>query len=1232
MPQVTLRIEMFKPQKLGEWGDGTQADLYPTSSFRFGPFKDVVIPPRSAGGPPTTTVFVTTGAPVTNLLKLDAKDPEKITLLQTEVGDVSRQKLVVVPRVAFTQRNGAPFTGDVVATTTFNPGYSAIDVYDVTERGLLRHDIVPIGRKVLTENPDNVGVSNRYNTVFADGLAKGIGALVSANGLALYAAVERVGVMAVDAGKNSPQLGIGARVKEGLYTGDFTDLTIENNRIYAVSRAERRMVILNPDLSLVAEYTVGVPTRRVRVVSGFTFDADHDGFITPEETHRLAFLACDDGIRILDVTDTSLVYKKGFIPTQGVVKDLDIDLQRRRLFAVVDKGTQLVTMVDVTDPTVARLVDDDQDKADDRIIWELAHPGPNAIRIDSGRGLLFIAGPMLEVYAAYDICCDLGTDMTAAPKTEVVGDRKQLLLRERKAMQQEIKAGLDKAAKDCGLKPTDVQMLESGSGACLWDGDPANTCGSAYQPGLSDHDISMFFEERAWSTAAGDGTIQNIVGCTIKRLADRFTDPETTDPKPIDVDGTKIEFEEITFLPNRLSELRAARYSLERTDPTLPGDAVNDGALGRQLLVLRHSLEGRWLVRIDGWPVQGAPFDDILKKLREETRVAALEGHQYAKLMEFALAKASVYIRVKGASDEKSYFNGEFIKQLHSAGKAGIRATLGRIVADDRARERLMAIRRTRAGQPAGAGDGLLAFDENACLVIDPGQVPDEWQEGPCNSLEDYIASTAGRTLRLWRGDGPLNVFTYDEVVNKIARFYRVKADLGIIDDEAAADAFVAMAHRFVTRTVLPATQAVYDRDLPTLPLAERTKRQANLTFIQGKLGSALLQGKLKAVPRAFNKGFSLASRVTVQMWLQPGDGAFDPLPKVETEVTLEPSSEQFLKYKRLPDGSVAKDGNGASIPQFQLDAIDQSSAGPASAVVFAIDLPARTMKESNRENNVGGFFYYILDVSKDAPAPPGTAARVPAPFTAEQMKPEERCKPDRQLLITQRTTVLPDPLNGPEAAATRTVSPATLYTKWHATHFITVTNPDAVLGVTNAVLCNTLTGACTEPFTLAAGASKEVAIAIPTNQAAVYDVIPTVFSSATGIQRGGPFRIIISCAQFTISSLSGDSNEAATVMRGGTCTATSASPTIAVARPRPTSPSRSPSRVSTARASCSPPTATATSASRRARRSPRASRSRSARRAGSRDRRGSRWRSSKTSATSARHRPATRSTSCRSS
>ena len=100
--------------------------------------------------------------------------------------------------------------------------------------------------------------------------------------------------------------------------------------------------------------------------------------------------------------------------------------------------------------------------------------------------------------------------------------------------------------------------------------------------------------------------------------------------------------------------------------------------------------------------LKGPHLDWVLQLLRTSssngapTGVPVLEGYEWARLMEYNLAKAKTYIRIKGASETTSALHDYYLKQLHDAGKFGLRATLARMVAEPAENER--AVRQALLG------------------------------------------------------------------------------------------------------------------------------------------------------------------------------------------------------------------------------------------------------------------------------------------------------------------------------------------------------------------------------------------------------------------------------------------------------------------------------------------------------------------------------------------------------
>src|SRR4029077_1975856 len=143
-------------------------------------------------------------------------------------------------------------------------------------------------------------------------------------------------------------------------------------------------------------------------------------------------------IVVVDISSLTSMQVIGDIPMPGIVRELAVDAAKRRVFAggqgVVPGAPSTVVppdalyMVDLTNP-FSPSTDVDGDGVDDRILWHQDYPkGINGFRIEPNRGLLYVTSVTgLDLWAVYDICCDLGVDMAAKAMAPQTGDRDALL-------------------------------------------------------------------------------------------------------------------------------------------------------------------------------------------------------------------------------------------------------------------------------------------------------------------------------------------------------------------------------------------------------------------------------------------------------------------------------------------------------------------------------------------------------------------------------------------------------------------------------------------------------------------------------------------------------------------------------------------------------------------------------------------------------------------------------------
>jgi hypothetical protein len=793
------------------------------------------------------------------------------------------------------------------------------------------------------------------------------------------------------------------------------------------------------------------------------------------------------------------------------VRDVSVDTVKRRLFAVGEKsaavGDTQLFLIDFTDPRQTFAADVDLDTLDDRIIWTSGSQA-NGVEADADRGVLYATTDRgLDVWL-YETCCDLGVDTAQSLPDRPAGSRGPLLVKERDALKQGIAAGLHAAQAACaGFIGSGISMLEQGSGACLWKADPEAACSDNYQPGVSDHDFEVFVPPSMLIPSGGG---PSTAACIVDQLTAQFIDPATQQPKTIVLPGgAKVTFEDITFFPVSRDEFEAAQLNI--LPPASGGsDPTGDMGLGRQQLLLKWLLEGEY-VSVPGFSLAGLSLDTILDRLKTQTRIPALEGYEWSVLQEAALAKARAYLRVRGSSSPTSTMHEFFVKQMHDVGKAGIRASLARMVADTRANAVVLDITRQK-------------YADDGCIVASPLlSSPVDWPAKSCTSFEEYVASAAARTLL---ATPPITVFTAAQVRDVVYRFFKVKSDLETIATDAAADAFVATTAGFIQQAKL-VTEPVYTAALPADPQAPQ--RQANMTDAASKLVTLLAGAKVHIKPHVFNRGFRAASGIEVKYFVQPAGAGSTPTERRSVTIDLAGGDDRHLDFERNADGTLVLDTAGKAQPLFVLGPVDQRLVpGQTGHVAFTIDLPGRVMKEADRQNNFDGYFYYTLPLTGGLPSPPSTAAKVPLPLPDPNvLDPDAACGDLPPLRITQQ--ILRS--SGEILSGVATVGLGEVLTIR-----LTVENLAGVVQ-TGATACSALANACFSTGAIAPGASwvRDIPYTVPAT-GAISDSVATLVSESAGVLTAPPIRLIASCELYQVLPLDPNPNPAdASIGRGGT-------------------------------------------------------------------------------------------------
>jgi PKD repeat protein len=1043
-------------------------------------FRDVAIQrKRLANGTLSTTLVAVTGSDHgSKVMTINATDPAAPAVVGRAGGSNTKQRVTLVPDIgiggapALTLREPAgcnpasasgTFTGDMAVTTSFNSYFSIISFFDVTPNRPMAPCL--LANKILTVEPGLVTGLSQRGTVKAPGYARAVGIVSTTKGFEAYVAVGQVGAMAVDVAGNIPEVLPADRKLEGLYSADYRDLAMFNDRIVAGDQSGNRLDLLDANLALLSSLGLGGGPRRVTVAAGFGADENDDGSITQSEIHDLAVVGedvpgGDSLIEFVDISDVRALQSLGTMPIPGLVRDIKVDVERRRAFVATysNSGNKLY-VVDMNHLGRAG------------ILWSVPVPSAQyGLTLDTERGLLYDSTDAgIDIWAVYDNCCDLAVDMAPKPTPDPMGDRDALVRREKAALQKGIAAGLAAAEVSCvnegGI--TGITILEQGSGACLWQPDPLNprpnepktACGRNpnYQPGLSDHDFEVFLPAA-------------VNSCVSKKLTDQFKDRGTGDRKPIEVGGSKMVFDDISFFP--VSRVAFKSGKLDLTPPPVDSDDPNgDFGLGRQQLLLKWLLEGEYI------DVPGLTPGDDLNGILKLVQVSALEGYEWSILQENAFASSKAFVRIRGAADPGMSLHKLFVKQLHSAGKAAIRAALARMVADDRARQRILT------------GLDRASYRRDGCLAVNPlSNDPDTWETAPCGSFEEWVASSAALTVRGAR----LPLFSVPDV-QQIHRFYRVKADREHIVDENVADKFLLGAAKFID-TAKATTKAAFDAaTMGPGAVQDAATRLANVVRVVRSTNNTRTETKIPLTPHVSNRGFIGAQEVEVALWtdVTAGTGTKGP---AKMRDTLAGGDDHWLDYKRAADGKLILDSAGKPQPIFVLGPINTLTDTTTHGVAFTIDLEEHKVKEAYRQNNFGGFYYYVLGNT------PGPGFSPPAPLPADKVAPDQACYDAPLVEITQAILV-----NGVPQRDLATVGFGA-----NVTIRITVRNLSAVTQTGIKVQSSFTNQEYGFPDLLPTQeAHIDIRYKAPVGQSIVLDGTATVNSDSLGVLTSAPTRIV---------------------------------------------------------------------------------------------------------------------------
>ena len=686
-----------------------------------------------------------------------------------------------------------------------------------------------------------------------------------------------------------------------------------------------------------------LPDRIATVTDFPVFGADSE----EPELHDIAFVTGQGRISVVDIPADAGVYPaKTSIEIPSGVRTKHIQVDRNAKVAYIaatnDDDEQIrcdyLLVVDVSQPFTI-IGDNNNDGWDDRVIGKIritipGYVGPvylQGFRLDTKKGLiyagLYAGGDQgLAIIKVWE-CPDVGVDFKSAPRSLPVASEV-----EKKALQEVIRSGLLEAQLSCGIEPDTLTMIEQGSGSCIWN----ESCDSNYQPGFSDHDFEVFFPPDV------DEETQQ---CVINALYNQVMTIQS-DPIPIEAFGYKVYFKDISFYPMNREDFESALLSINRPAGTM-GDTIDDMGLGRQQLLLKWLVEGSY-VEVPGLDLKGMDFRQILEELKkpmdvdgdghedEPSHIPRLEGYEWAKLQEANIYRSGALIRLHGSSKLGTTLHETFKKDLHKVAKAGIRAVLALIIANDEGNK--LAVN--------------FECDVPPCVDVSQSDSPYAWERDvPCESFAHYIASIAARMVR----DHPEeNLFTPEEIQDIIFRFYRIKSGDEEITTEEEAVEFITEAVQFV-EAVKNQTITIYNQTIGIDP--RKSQRNDNMSYVENKINEYTSNGKKHIIPRFFNKGTSTDEDLYARMYMDGQEQKYE-------NIIVEGGDYIHLDTRKDPppdndDPDVLLKPR-KNVPVFSLN-VDQSD--PKNGWVnFFIDIPDRKVQEADRENNWARVFYYILD------------------------------------------------------------------------------------------------------------------------------------------------------------------------------------------------------------------------------------------------------------------------------
>ena len=494
------------------------------------------------------------------------------------------------------------------------------------------------------------------------------------------------------------------------------------------------------------------------------------------------------------------------------------------------------------------------------------------------------------------------------------GDQCRLFDAEREGVRRIIQAGFSVATNQGWLlDPAHASILEQGSGACLWAPNHCNSCKGVYTPGKSDHDFELFLPvelplgslqlnvanaflptslEGNWyhkgpvATNMGpNGPVyeyelppghnppaaQNgrLVWGGMPAAGSYPAIPSTSNPSepptPAKIISQLLDRErqlptyisilpDVSFFPERREHFESGIVHLNRP-PNEGDDPIGDAGLGRQMLLLKWLLEGRYVPGYAGEDlavIYERMSQQAFPSLNGESQngFPAAEGYEWGLLQEHTVLKSGILLRVEDMNDPaepnpkaKNFLYDTFVGQVKKAGKGAIRSTLAAIVG--------------RAGSSV----------TNLFIPLTSYNYP---------AFEDYIADMAATRFSQYFSPTE-QILIQQSALAKVANENFVT---NLLADPCLANTYLADAYKFV-QNVQALTKPSYDRYMQFIEtngvaggaeqfVARLSNTNWLVTQVTNPPSLAFLRtnAALDVVLRIFNEGSDTLTNVDYRMYI----------------------------------------------------------------------------------------------------------------------------------------------------------------------------------------------------------------------------------------------------------------------------------------------------------------------------------------------------------------------------